>query len=248
MRPANSPRSVLFLGSRGSAGEWCFFEASDAGCRVGTTPREEFSPTKYWPDFWTWLLEEVRWLEGLFDENGHPIAQDNPYCERPSMTSGLATGLPDNANLTVSLGYMALTLFRKDALPDAQMGYSLDPDGNDLTGPERGDWRANWLVIGYEDLCGDPIFIDAGSPGFPVYTAAQGIGHWRPELISSSFENLLAILDKVKALSLGRENPVLLKQNPISSVQAERVLAEIERDNAGVEMEFWRMWLCGTES
>ena len=60
----------------------------------------------------------------------------------------------------VSCGYRAVTLFSEAELEDAQIGYSIGEGGEDVTGESDGDWRANWLVIGDEDVCGDPIFVD----------------------------------------------------------------------------------------
>jgi hypothetical protein len=74
-RPSGSPEALLFFGSMGKGSEWCFFEPADEGHRVGkTAARGRFSPTAYWPDFWTWLLEQAHWLEGLFDQEGRPLS------------------------------------------------------------------------------------------------------------------------------------------------------------------------------
>lgn len=47
------------------------------------------------------------------------------------------------------------------------MGYATNPQGKVLTGEAEGDWRANWIVIGEDETCGDPIFIDAAQERFP---------------------------------------------------------------------------------
>jgi len=58
----------------------------------------------------------------------------------------------------VSLGYTTVRIYTLDELEEAQMGYSVDPLGNSLVDNAEGSWKKEWLVIGYEDLCGDPIF------------------------------------------------------------------------------------------
>ncbi|MGQ7887485.1 hypothetical protein [Paenibacillus sp. WC2504] len=60
----------------------------------------------------------------------------------------------------VSVGYRTVTLFSSDELEKAQIGYCIDTNGQSLTGNGDGDWLQSWLVIGYEDETGDPIFID----------------------------------------------------------------------------------------
>ena len=67
----------------------------------------------------------------------------------------------------VSLGYETIRLYRAPAVQALQIGYSVRPTGE----PLETDWRKEWVVIGYEECCGDPIFIDSSADGFPVYTA-----------------------------------------------------------------------------
>lgn len=74
----------------------------------------------------------------------------------------------------VSYGHRTVTLFPEAELEDAQIGYSVGEAGEDFTGNSVGDWRANWLVIGDEDVCGDPIFVDLSESNLPVFTAAHG--------------------------------------------------------------------------
>jgi len=54
-----------------------------------------------------------------------------------------------------------------EELDDAQVGYSADPAGRTLVGTEEREWRERWLVIGSEDLCGDPLFVDVSVDACP---------------------------------------------------------------------------------
>jgi hypothetical protein len=75
--PQGSPSSLVFFASIGRGAEWCFLEPTPNGHRVGKTDsRKAFSPTGYWPDFWSWLLEQAHWLEGLFSEDGTQLIKD----------------------------------------------------------------------------------------------------------------------------------------------------------------------------
>ena len=69
----------------------------------------------------------------------------------------------------ISLGYRIVTLFDENNINKRQIGYSRTSEGDDLTGTEPGDWRSSWLVIGYDDRTGNPIFIDTSniSPSVP---------------------------------------------------------------------------------
>lgn len=143
----------------------------------------------------------------------------------------------------VSLGYAGITLYDIKELEKAQMGYSIDDKGNSLVGDSPGDWNKNWLVIGSDDLCGDPIFIDMNNESFPVYTTMHGEGNWEPDLISISFSNFIKALGYIKDVSIGRENPVELKKNPIDSRDFERIIKLIANENKGVSLNYWEMWL-----
>lgn len=79
-------------------------------------------------------------------------------------------------------------------LDDMQLGYGVDVTGLDLSGTGEGQWRAEWLVFGYD--YGDPVFVDIREEarGFPVYTAEHGTGSWEPVEIAFSFAAFTQIL------------------------------------------------------
>jgi hypothetical protein len=142
----------------------------------------------------------------------------------------------------VSLGYTTVVIFSESELEDAQIGYSLSDSGQTLTGEEKGDWKKSWLVIGSEDLCGDPIFVDLNMSELPVFTAAHGEGDWIPVTIASSFEGFVKALEEIESISGGRQNPVQLQQNPLLDGERERVLRRIAEFNPNASLEFWESW------
>ncbi len=120
-----------------------------------------------------------------------------------------------------------------------QVGYSVSPEGQSLIGDKQGDWLENWIVIGHEEQCGDPIFIDKSAPNFPVYTAMHGEGSWDPEQIAASLDGFRKALSAITRIARGRENPVGLENNPLSQSDRDSALAEIRLHNAEVNLEFW---------
>jgi len=143
----------------------------------------------------------------------------------------------------VSFGVETIHVCRASQLPDLQTGYSISPTGEQLTGTGAGDWRKEWVVIGYEDCCGDPIFIDSSARGFPVYTAVHGEGSWEPTPIAVSLEAFGRALSAVTHTAQGRGHPVALEGNPLSQREKEATLATIQRDNPGLNLEFWEILL-----
>lgn len=136
-----------------------------------------------------------------------------------------------------------MILYLVEELKQAQVGYSVDEGGESLTGTGEGDWRENWLVIGYEDECGDPIFIDVAEDDFPVYTSVHGCGNWEPNLIAVSFNNFIKALSYIKEISIGRESPVERERNPVPSSDRARILETIANENPKISLTFWEIWL-----
>ncbi|BBI34337.1 hypothetical protein [Cohnella abietis] len=124
-----------------------------------------------------------------------------------------------------SFGLCNIIIFRIEQLEAAQVGYAETKHGDALYGKEKGDWQNEWKVIGYEDLCGDPIFIDGSSDQFPVYTASHGEGTWSHVPIASSFANFVEILK-------------LLEQN--AKNYSDGVFKAILNENPDIDINFWR--------
>ena len=138
------------------------------------------------------------------------------------------SGFPPGTQLPqLSFGSTALHFFSEDEIQNGQIGYSVDSAGRPLVGDDDGDWKPTWRVIGFEDLCGDPIFVDIGIAEMPVYTAVHGTGHWKPTLISDTLEAFDKSLKIVAEIAVGRENSVKLDANPIAVTEANRVLDSI---------------------
>ena len=147
----------------------------------------------------------------------------------------------------VSFGWTALRIHRPEEREEAQIGYSIDPDGRSLVSDEEGSWKDNWVVIGYEDLIGDPIFVDVGVEGYPVYTAMHGTGSWNPILIARSirFSEALGI---IAVLSEGRDNPEELRRNPLPITERDEAIQKIRELDPNIDIGFWERWLAPYDS
>jgi hypothetical protein len=143
----------------------------------------------------------------------------------------------------ISIGYSTVQLFKQGKLEEGQVGYAVDPKGKPLTGMAEGDWRTSWVVIGYEESLGDPIFVDIAQQDFPVYTAMPGIGKWSEKKIADSFHGFIKGLELISEIAVGRESPVLLDQNPISDEDIRQTITRIEQGNPTSNIEFWELLL-----
>jgi hypothetical protein len=143
----------------------------------------------------------------------------------------------------LSFGYTTIHIYRPWELPSAQVGFSVSPTAESLVGDDDGDWRRNWLVIGYDESVGDPLFIDTSEEGYPVYTAMRGEGSWDPQCIAISLTAFAHALSAVAAVAKGREHPVALEQNPLTQSEKDIVLANIRQHNPNMDVRFWEILL-----
>ncbi len=145
----------------------------------------------------------------------------------------------------VLFGGRGVQLFEVEELEEAQAGFRTGSEGQDLCSPHEGDWHPDWVVIGEEDLCSDPLFVDAGTVGFPVFTAMVGEGAWTPTQVAGDFDGFLRALDRVAAISEGRETEEELEDKPLSLEERNEVLKGIGEDNPDLDTRFWESWLEG---
>jgi len=139
------------------------------------------------------------------------------------------------------LGSSGFRFFHESEFANGQRGYARGADGESLVGNDDGDWKPNWQVIGYEEACGDPIFVDTASKGLPVFTAMHGTGEWTPKLIADTLDSFKQSLHVIAEIAVGRENPVKLEANPIDDSVRKEALERIRILNPGVDPEFWEL-------
>ena|SRR5215472_11304701 len=109
----------------------------------------------------------------------------------------------------VSFGYGTIRVYRAPKLQALQTGYSDSPAGGPV-GETVGGWRREWVVIGNEDCCGDPILIDSSAEGFrstPLFTVralgrlTKSLFHWRHSAGASPPSPALQLAEKIPLLS-----------------------------------------------
>jgi len=110
--------------------------------------------------------------------------------------------------------HVAITLYLVEEVSARQKGYS-----------GRG-WNDRWVVIGQDDLCGDPIFVDDPV----VLTAAHGEGSWEEVPIAKSLDVMIALMNIAEAVCTGEEE----------MMSGLAKIAELNGD-LEVDIEFWKV-------
>ena len=142
----------------------------------------------------------------------------------------------------LSIGYNDISFFEPGNIEDEQIGYRIDPKGESLIGIEEGDWKEHWVVFANDNL-GDPIFLETLSSDLTVYSAIHSNDDWQPIIIADSLHNFKAIIELLKEISKGRDNPSELEENPISEKERKNFLTSVLNLNPKTELYFWELFL-----
>lgn len=102
--------------------------------------------------------------------------------------------------------------------------------------------KSPWLVIAEKDN-GDALIVSAlasGEPGaFPVYCVDVESHSFEKLQVADSLEKCMAILQRLQALSPGRESIQTYLENPLAASIWESFLNETEAENPNSEAWFW---------
>jgi len=130
----------------------------------------------------------------------------------------------------ISFGVVGIELLQLSEVEGVQAGYAEDAAG----------WEPEWIVIGNETACGDPLFL-SDRPPHAVFTAMTGEEEWIAKMIAPSLQTFWDCLEVFRRFTQNRGNPVELAGNVKSEEEIEKYLAEISRLCRGSEeaLEFW---------
>jgi hypothetical protein len=139
---------------------------------------------------------------------------------------------------TISINYSDFEVANLSSFDNLQEGYRLNSKSKEsFIGTEPGDWKDQWFVIGY--LAGDPVFVDISDNS--VNTSQHSNGSWDQEKICESLDDFKQLLDQLKTIAIGRENPIKFGKNPINKKDVALYMSIISRKNA--EQLFWMRFI-----
>jgi hypothetical protein len=141
---------------------------------------------------------------------------------------------------SVEYGIGGVALFRPNDVSQAQVGFAVASDGESFVGTGPGDWRPEWVAIGYDMACGDPIFASQETP-HPVFTAMHGEGAWEPKRVSPSLDVFRECLTVFQRFATGRNTQLDLDANPPTPEEQAQFLQNIRTLTQGdpEALGFW---------
>jgi hypothetical protein len=128
----------------------------------------------------------------------------------------------------VSVNGRELVLFGEDELADAQVGFGVDADGDDLSSDAPGGWQPAWLVVAFEEESGTPLAVDLALDGFPVLALEERDGRWETDLVAESFPRFVHALEAVAGAA-----------GPLDDAERDRVLGLVHRESPSASLVFW---------
>lgn len=142
----------------------------------------------------------------------------------------------------VFFGSNGFSIADEGSIKDLQLGYSVHPDGSDLSGTNEGDWQKSWVVIGTDTEVGDPFFVDTSEPSLPVYTAMHGMGEWSAELVSTSLTSFLEVLDYLNSISKQKFARIDPDENTITDPKELAAIKKKLQEISG-EKYYWKIFI-----
>jgi hypothetical protein len=140
----------------------------------------------------------------------------------------------------IDFGVGGILLFKPAEIEAGQLGYSKHPGGSSLCSGKAGAWQQNWIVVGHEMACGDPLIVDVADPAFPILTDFHGQGTWQPSCIAISLDAFVSSLKEFARIASGRSTPVQRDANPVTAAERRDFLARISEAHQGrANMDFW---------
>jgi hypothetical protein len=204
-RPQDAAGHQHFFGAWGDERNLLYQDERDG--RVHLSGLISTEPLRTWSGFGEFLVESLDELLDCWDLDGRrigtpvlPQERAQPAGPRPRQLAVPAAFLDRSAQLidtlagapdTLAVGDSVIELAPSDDLDEAQVGYSIDRDGDSLLDDSPGAWQASWIVIGTDQDLGDPYFVDLADAQMPVLTALHGTGTWTSEPVAPSLRALL---------------------------------------------------------
>ncbi len=131
---------------------------------------------------------------------------------------------------SADLGESRFALYEVEELAEAQLGYAVGADDEDLTGDEPGQWRPLWLVVGEEELGQVALLVDLGDPRLPVLIAEEDDADWAPVEIAETYAGFVALLAD-------------LQESRAQGADRDALLAVVGARTPTGALRFWESWL-----
>jgi hypothetical protein len=129
---------------------------------------------------------------------------------------------------------LSVVLYDEDELGDAQLGYGVDADGNDLSSEAPGAWQPAWLVVAEDEETGTPLVADLAVAGFPVLALARVRDAWEPDLAAESFAAFARALEAVATA-----------EKALDEEERDRLLGLVLAESPNASLVFWEELLEG---
>ena len=129
----------------------------------------------------------------------------------------------------------------ESAIEKAQIGYSIDKNGANLTSSQQGAWQRHWLVIAKDTELGDPYYVELNNAALPVYTAIfnESTNQWQTTLVATSLAGFIESIDLLFHFTEQREPKFIADSTAIFDLEKLETFG-MQLANISENMDFWK--------
>jgi hypothetical protein len=134
----------------------------------------------------------------------------------------------------------------KKTFKKAQIGYSVDKNGSNITVNKLGSWQKSWCVIAQDTELGDPYFIDFDDKQLNVFTAVfnDEVNQWQSTLVATSLQGFIECINLLHEFTQQSKAQLIPDSSSIFDLETlEKFgmqLAEISENT-----DFWKSFFIG---
>jgi hypothetical protein len=132
------------------------------------------------------------------------------------------------------------------AIEKAQIGYSIDKNGANLTSRQPGAWQRHWLVIAKDTELGDPYYVEVNHAKLPVYTAIfnESTHQWQTTLVATSLTGFIECINLLFHFTEQREPQFIPDSTAIFDLEKLETFG-MQLANISENTDFWKSFFIG---
>lgn len=148
----------------------------------------------------------------------------------------------NNAENEAYLGPQGIKLLNDEkSLQQAQVGFSIDKNGANISGDTVGTWQRSWLIIAKDTELADPYYVDLNDEQLAVSTAVfcQESNQWHSTLVATTLSGFLECISLLYHFTKQEQPQYIPDSNCIFDLEKLETFG-IELTTISETIDFWK--------
>jgi hypothetical protein len=145
------------------------------------------------------------------------------------------------------LGPQGVKIFSNDkSFKQAQVGFSIDKNGANITSNRAGAWQRTWLVIAKDTELGDPYYVDLNDENLTVYMAVfcESTNQWQSTLVASKLSGFIECISLLYNFTEQNQPQFIPNSSSIFDLEKLETFG-IQLATISENMDFWKDFFIG---